>query len=66
MSVIQFAAAEDAAELIRELASEGFTTDLRQVSADLWELGVEPWDDRVVDMVDVYGGWLPGDARLPD
>jgi hypothetical protein len=65
MSVIQFAADEDAAELIRELNSEGFTTALRQVSDDLWELDVDPWDERIVEMVDVYGGWLPGDARLP-
>ena len=66
MSAIQFAAQEDAAELIRELTSEGVSTDLRQVSEELWELDVEPWDDRVVEMVDVYGGWLPGDAHLPD
>ena len=66
MSTIQFAAAEDAAELIRELKGEGFTANLRQVSGELWELDVDPWDERVVAMVDVYGGWLPGDARLPD
>ena len=66
MSTIQFAAEEDAAELIRELNGEGFSANLRQVSDQLWELDVEPWDDRVVAMVDVYGGWLPGDTRLPD
>jgi len=66
MSIIQFAAEEDAAELIRELEGEGFSANLRQVSDQLWELDVDPWDDRVVAMVDVYGGWLPGDARLPD
>ena len=33
MSTIQFAAAEDAAELIRELKGEGFTASLRQVFA---------------------------------
>jgi hypothetical protein len=66
MSVIQFATDEDATELIRELASEGFSTTLRQVSGDLWELDVEPWDERIVEMVDVYGGWLPGDTHLPD
>ena len=64
MSIIQFAAAEDAAELIRELKAEGFSADLRQVSEEVWELTVEPWDDRVVAMVDVYGGWLPGDTHL--
>jgi hypothetical protein len=66
VSAIQFAAEEDAAELIRELRGEGFTTNLRQVSGELWELDVDPWDDRIVAMVDVYGGWLPGDTRLPD
>jgi hypothetical protein len=67
MSTIQFAAEEDAAELIRELKGEGFSANLRQVSAELWELDVDPWDDeRIVAMVDVYGGWLPGDAHLPD
>jgi hypothetical protein len=66
MSAIQFATDEDATELIRELTAEGFSTSLRQVSGDLWELDVDPWDDRVVEMVDVYGGWLPGDAHLPD
>jgi hypothetical protein len=66
MSTIQFAAEEDAAELIRELKGEGFSADLRRVSDKLWELDVEPWDDRVVAMVDVYGGWLPGDPRLLD
>jgi hypothetical protein len=66
MSVIQFAADEDAAELVRELTSEGFSTNLRQVSDELWELDVDPWDDRIIEMVDVYGGWLPGDAHLPD
>ena len=66
MSTIQFADEEDAAELIRELNGEGFSTSLRQVSAELWELDVEPWDEGIVAMVDVYGGWLPGDAHLAD
>jgi len=66
VSIIQFVSDEDATELIRELTSEGFTTNLRQVADDLWELDVDPWDDRIVEMVDVYGGWLPGDVRLPD
>jgi hypothetical protein len=66
MSTIQFAAEEDAAELIRELKGEGFSANLRQVAEQLWELDVDPWDERVVAMVDVYGGWLPGDTHLPD
>ena len=66
MTVVQFAAAEDANELIRELESEGFTTRLRQESDGSWLLDVEPSDERITEMVDVYGGWLPGDAHLPD
>lgn len=66
MSVIQFATDEDATELIRELTAEGFAATLRQVSGELWELDVDPWDERIVEMVDVYGGWLPGDTQLPE
>lgn len=65
MSTIQFAAEEDTAELIRELNGEGYSTTLRRVSEDLWELDVEPWDEHIVAMVDVYGGWMPGDTQLP-
>jgi hypothetical protein len=64
--MVQFAAAEDADELIRELNSEGYTTRLTQKDDGSWLLEVKPSDGRVVEMVDVYGGWLPGDAQLPD
>lgn len=66
MTVVQFAAAEDADELIRELTSEGFTTHLTQNDKGEWLLDVSPSDDRIVEMVDVYGGWLPGDEHLDD
>ena len=66
MTVVQFAAAEDAAELIKELRSEGYTAELAQAVDGTWSLDVEPSDDRVVEMVDVYGGWLPGDTHLDD
>lgn len=70
--MIYFDTEEDAAELIAALAAEGFTTSLlpegfagEDDSEDrAWALHVEPFDDRVVAMVDVYGGWLPGDERL--
>ncbi|MFI5427555.1 hypothetical protein [Aeromicrobium sp. UC242_57] len=69
---IFFDSAEDADELVAALRSEGFTTSLEREgfageddSEDrAWVLHVEPFDDRVVAMVDVYGGWLPGDERL--
>lgn len=66
MTVVQFATAEDADELIRELTAEGYTTHLTKHDDGSWLLDVSPSDARVVEMVDVYGGWLPGDQHLPD
>lgn len=66
VTVVQFAAAEDAEELIRELVAEGFTAELHEVGDGTWLLEVEPSDERVTEMVDVYGGWLPGDYHLPE
>jgi len=71
---IYFDADDDADELVKALESEGYSTSLtREAFAGeedwedrAWVLLVEPFDDRVVEMVDVYGGWLPGDDRLPD
>lgn len=65
VATVQFAAAEDAAELIRELTVEGYTVDLRESAPGTWLLEVQPSDDRLVEMVDVYGGWLPGDVQAP-
>ena len=61
----------DAAEIVSALEAEGYTTTLRREAfageEDWddrgWVLVVTPFDDRVVEMVDVYGGWLPGDVR---
>ena len=72
MPPIYFDAADDAVELIGALEAEGYTTSLaREAFAGeedwddrAWLLQVEPFDDRVVEMVDVYGGWMPGDDRL--
>ncbi len=69
--MIYFDSEEDAAELIAALESEGFSTSLEREgfageddSEDrAWVLHVTPFDDRVIAMVDVYGGWLPGDER---
>jgi hypothetical protein len=71
MALIHFDSDEDAAELIGALQAEGYATTLRREgfageddSDDrAWLLLVTPFDDRVVEMVDVYGGWLPGDDR---
>lgn len=72
MSVIYFDDEDDAAELIDQLHAQGYATVLTRAgfageddSADrAWVLVVEPFDALVVEMVDVYGGWLPGDERL--
>lgn len=66
VTTVQFAAAEDADELIRELTAEGYTTHLTKGEDGSWLLDVSPSDGRVTEMVDVYGGWLPGDDRLPE
>jgi hypothetical protein len=71
MGEIFFDTDDDAGELVKALESEGYSTSLRREafageddSDDrAWVLTVEPFDDRVVEMVDVYGGWLPGDER---
>lgn len=69
MAEIWFAGPEDAAELVKALEAEGYTTagrarDDESTPGGGWALSVEPFDERVTDMVDVYGGWLPGDPRL--
>ena len=72
MSVVYFDSEEDAAELIAALQSEGFSTSWAREgfageddSEDrAWVLHIAPFDNRVIAMVDVYGGWLPGDERL--
>lgn len=71
MEAIYFDSGDDADELITALQSEGYTTRLARDgfageddSDDrAWVLVVEPFDERVSEMVDVYGGWLPGDDR---
>jgi hypothetical protein len=67
MSVIHFLAADDAHELVTALHAEGYTTQLREDPAaderGRWLLEVQPFDDGVVAMVDVYGGWLPDDPH---
>lgn len=73
MPQIYFDSDDDATELVTALEAEGYTTSLhREAFAGeedwedrAWVLDVEPFDDRVVEMVDVYGGWMPGDEQLP-
>lgn len=68
---IYFDEADDADELMKALEGEGYQTALdREEFAgeddgedQAWVLIVTPFDDRVVEMIDVYGGWLPGDER---
>lgn len=71
MSDVYFDTDEDAVELIAALDAEGYQTSLERESFAgeddsedrAWVLHVEPFDDRVIAMVDVYGGWLVGDER---
>lgn len=60
---------EDGDELAAALAAAGYTTSWAREGfageddADdrAWVLSVEPFDDGVVTLVDVHGGWLPSD-----
>ncbi len=73
MAAIHFDSDGDATELVNALRAEGYQTTLtRDAFAGeedwedrAWVLMVEPFDGRVVEMVDVYGGWMPGDEQLP-
>ena len=73
MTEIFFDEADDATELVKALQSEGYAADLRReafagdddAEDHAWVLTVTPFDERVVEMVDVYGGWMAGDERLP-
>jgi len=70
MSAVHFLSEDDAQELVGALEAEGYTVRLREnpagagpdSSRSRWLLDVEPFDDGVVAMVDVYGGWLPYEA----
>lgn len=74
MTRIYFDEPEDAGELAKALGAEGFTVEtVREAFAGeddsddhAWVLTVAENDDRIAEMVDVYGGWLVGDERLPD
>ena len=73
MTRIYFDEPDDSIELAKALESEGFTVEtVREAFAGEddsddhgWVLEVEQSDDRITEMVDVYGGWLAGDERLP-
>jgi len=60
----------DATELVAALDAEGYTTSLRREAfageEDWddrgWVLQVEPFDDRVRELVDAHGGWLTPEA----
>ena len=62
MGPITFASREDSDELVKALEAEGYRTTLREGSSGRWLLDVQPFDDGVVAMVDVYGGWLPDET----
>ncbi len=74
MTRIYFDEPADSVELVKALEAEGYTVEAvheafagEDDSEDhAWVLEVEQADDRITEMVDVYGGWLAGDDRLPD
>ena len=73
MTRIYFDDPEDSTDLSKALQAEGYgVKTVREAFAGeddsedhAWVLEVDGSDDRITEMVDVYGGWLQGDARLP-
>ncbi|MET0928005.1 MAG: hypothetical protein ABWX74_00730 [Aeromicrobium sp.] len=71
MDAVYFDSDDDAVELVGALDDEGYATTLRREAFAgeedwedrAWVLLVVPFDDRVVELVDVHGGWIPGDDR---
>ena len=67
MNAVHFLSADDATELIGALEAEGYTVRLTEnpspETRSRWLLEVEPFDDGVAAMVDVYGGWLPEESE---
>ena len=62
---VYFAGPEDADELASALRAEGYDVSGRGCDGPgraRWALDVVPDDDGLVAMVDVYGGWLAGEA----
>lgn len=70
MGEVYFDEDGDAAELVAALDAEGYTTTLRREAfageEDWddrgWVLVVEPFDERVRELVETHGGWLTGDT----
>lgn len=59
---VYFLEPDDAQELTSALAAEGYVVAGRGCDGPgraRWLLDVAPYDDGLVAMVDVYGGWLP-------
>ena len=63
--IVYFLAEDDAGELQAALRAEGYDVGGRPCDGPgraRWLLEVTPDDDGLVAMVDVYGGWLGGEA----
>jgi hypothetical protein len=65
-SHVLFLRREDTEELVKALQEEGYTVSVRENpdpgSTGRWVVEVDPADDEVAALVDVYGGWLPDEA----
>lgn len=62
---VYFLAPVDAKELASALLAEGYDVSDRACDGPgpaRWVLDVAPYDDGLVAMVDVYGGWLPDET----
>ena len=62
---VHFLVPEDADELTKALAAEGYRVQGAPVDGPgevRWELRVTPYDDGVAALVDVYGGWMPDET----
>ena len=62
---VYFLEADDAQELRAALRAEGYDVVERACDGPgraRWALDVDPDDDGLAAMVDVYGGWLAGEA----
>ena len=71
MDAVYFDSDDEAAALVAALEDEGYATTLRREAFAgeedwddrAWVLLVVPFDDRVVELIDVHGGWTTGDER---
>lgn len=72
MGSISFDPQDDPGELISALRAEGYAVEVYPEASigcgsaePTIQIMAEPFDAGVEALVDVYGGWIDGDPRLP-